>query len=112
MPRSRFIYHNGQVVAEFQNNELVRASPEFFAGPEHSLMIIPDTPDVVSPIDGTVIRGRAGMREHCKRHDVVPTAELAGLPPKPMTQPYEVPKAQREETKRYMSYLIDKMERK
>lgn len=112
MPRSRYIYHGGQVVAEFQNNELVRASPEFFAGPEHSLMIIPDAPDVVSPIDGTIIKGRAGLREHCKKHDVVLAADLQGLPPKPMVKPYEVPKAQREETKRYMSYLIDKMERK
>jgi len=42
--------------------------------------IIPDEPDFVSPIDRTVIRGRAGIREHCARHDVVPTRELAGLP--------------------------------
>ena len=28
----------------------------------------------------TVVSGRAGMREHCKKHDVVPTADLAGLP--------------------------------
>jgi hypothetical protein len=42
--------------------------------------IIPDLPDFVSPIDGKVYSGRAGMRNHCARHDVVPTADLKGLP--------------------------------
>lgn len=37
-------------------------------------------PDFVSPIDGKHYSGRAGMREHNKRHDVVPNAELKGLP--------------------------------
>jgi hypothetical protein len=42
--------------------------------------IMPDLPDFVSPIDGKTYSGRAGMRDHCARHDVVPTAELKGLP--------------------------------
>ena len=46
-------------------------------------MVIPDLPSFVSPIDNKVYSGRAGMREHCKIHDVVPTSELKGLPPKP-----------------------------
>lgn len=33
----------------------------------------------VSPIDGTIVNGRRGFEEHCKRHNVVPTAELKGL---------------------------------
>jgi hypothetical protein len=37
---------------------------------ESGIMIIPDLPDVVSPIDGSIIRGRAGMREHNRRHNV------------------------------------------
>ena len=49
---------------------------------------IPDIPDFVSPIDGSVVHGRAGMREHCKRYDVVPTNELKGLPPKPAVAQY------------------------
>ena len=44
--------------------------------------VMGDLPDFVSPIDGTLVSGRAGMREHCRKHDVVPTADLAGLPPK------------------------------
>ena len=43
-------------------------------------MIMPDLPDFVSPIDGKLYSGRAGMREHNLRHDVVPNAELKGLP--------------------------------
>jgi hypothetical protein len=42
--------------------------------------ILPDLPDFVSPIDGKTYSGRAGMRDHCARHDVVPTADLKGLP--------------------------------
>ena len=42
--------------------------------------IMPDSPDFISPIDRTVVRGRAGVRDHCARHNVVPTAELKGLP--------------------------------
>ncbi len=44
------------------------------------VMFVPDLPDFVSPIDGKRYSGRAGMREHCKVHDVVPNAELKGLP--------------------------------
>ena len=42
--------------------------------------ILPDLPDFISPIDGKLYSGRAGMREHCSRHDVVPNADLKGLP--------------------------------
>lgn len=52
-------------------------SSEGLSGP----MFIPDSPDFVSPIDGRHYSGRAGMREHCKIHDVVSNNELKGLPP-------------------------------
>ena len=42
--------------------------------------ILRDIPDFISPIDGTVVHGRAGIRDHCARHNVVPTSELKGLP--------------------------------
>lgn len=47
---------------------------------EDRTMVVGDLPDFVSPIDGTVVHGRAGLRDHCKKHNVVPTADLAGLP--------------------------------
>ena len=34
----------------------------------------------VSPIDGLAYSGKAGMREHNKRHDVVNHRDLKGLP--------------------------------
>jgi hypothetical protein len=49
--------------------------------------ILGDLPDFVSPIDGKVVKGRAGLRDHCARHNVVPTADLKGLP---MGRPAEV----------------------
>ena len=62
--------------------------PEQDTGRTGSHTIMGDLPDFVSPIDGSVVRGRAGMREHCKRHDVVPTADLKGLPVgRPQYQP-------------------------
>src|SRR5262245_2305215 len=50
--------------------------------------IVPDIPDFVSVIDGSIVRGRAGVREHCLKHDVVPTAELKGLPFKQAVDPW------------------------
>ena len=62
--------------------------PDGVGEPAKSYTVMGDLPDFVSPIDGSVVRGRAGLREHCKRHDVVPTADLQGLPPKPAIQQY------------------------
>jgi hypothetical protein len=42
--------------------------------------IMPDLPDFVSPIDGKQYSGRRGLRDHCDRHNVVPNADLKGLP--------------------------------
>jgi len=41
---------------------------------------IPDMPDFVSPVDGKLYSGRAGMREHNKRNNVVLNLDLKGLP--------------------------------
>lgn len=42
--------------------------------------VMPDLPDFVSPIDGRLYSGRRGLRDHCDRHNVVPNADLKGLP--------------------------------
>ena len=63
--------------------------PEGVAGPQEAVpSVLPDLPEFRSPIDGKVYSGRAGLRDHCARHNVVPTAELKGLPPKPAVQQY------------------------
>lgn len=46
-----------------------------------------------SPIDGTVVEGRRQFREHCLKHDVVPTSDLKGLPPKQMNTEYKPDRA-------------------
>jgi len=71
-----------------------------------SATIVGDIPDFVSPIDGSVVSGRAGLREHCLRHDVVPTAELKGLPPKPMVN-HQVDPAYREATRQTIANIIN-----
>lgn len=63
--------------------------PEGVAGPQEAVpSVLPDLPEFRSPIDGKLYSGRAGLRDHCARHNVVPTAELKGLPPKPAIQQY------------------------
>lgn len=73
MPRRSWVYIDG--VAYERGVDVIpeKACPS-------SVAFIPDLPDFVSPIDGKRYSGRAGMREHCSRHDVVPTRDLAGLP--------------------------------
>lgn len=62
-----------------------------------------DLPDFVSPIDGKTYSGRAGMREHCARHDVIPTADLKGLPFRTMNREHSPDRAgTREEIRRQL----------
>ncbi len=37
---------------------------------------MPDIPDFVSPVDGQVVHGRAGLRDHNKRHGVTNMADF------------------------------------
>lgn len=64
-------------------------SPSYYKGSDtpdgavrghNGVTIMPDLPDFVSPIDGKLYSGRAGLREHCLKHDVVPNEDLKGLP--------------------------------
>lgn len=66
-----------------------------------------DIPDFVSPIDGTVVSGRAGLRDHCHRHGVVPTADLAGLPPKPAVMEHNPSPQKRQQTKQVIADIIN-----
>lgn len=68
--------------------------------------ILGDAPDFVSPIDGSLVSGRAGLRDHCARHNVVPTADLAGLPTKPLVN-NNFDSGYREETKRTIASIIN-----
>ena len=67
--------------------------PEGAGESTRSHTVMGDLPDFVSPIDGSVVSGRAGLREHCKKHGVVPTADLKGLPFKQANQEYQPDRA-------------------
>ena len=70
-------------------------------------VIAPDLPDFVSPIDGKTYSGRAGLREHCAKHDVVPTADLAGLPPLPRQREIVRSREQIAQNKRTIAEIIN-----
>ena len=97
MTRQRWIYKaDGRVIDA--SHDTYDPGP---AGPA----IISDLPDFVSPIDGKLYSGRAGLRDHCAKHDVVPTAELAGLPTqRPMVEPS---REYREGTRRTIANVIN-----
>ena len=98
MARNRWIYKaDGRVIDCSQEQVEVESSGR--------VTIMPDLPDFVSPIDGKTYSGRAGMREHCRKHDVVPQAELAGLPNRrpPQTASAEY----REATRRTIADVIN-----
>lgn len=94
MPRRSFVQVNGRLYEKG-----VDVIPEQEGRPSHNVM--PDLPDFVSPIDGKVYSGRAGMRDHCARHDVVPTADLKGLPIGPPQQQPDYAAIRQELIKQY-----------
>jgi hypothetical protein len=57
--------------------------------------IMPDFADFVSPIDGTVIKGRKGYREHCKLHNVTGTGDFKEQWKKPRVDPVKADKPAR-----------------
>jgi len=99
MPRRCWVYING--IAYEKGVDLLPDSSGT------APMVFGDIPDFVSTIDGSVVRGRAGLRDHCARHGVVPMQEVQGLPPKPAVKPYELPTREREQTKRTMHQIAD-----
>jgi hypothetical protein len=85
----------------------VREDLKNYTLPRQTATVMGDIQDFVSPIDGTVVSGRAGLREHCLKHNVVPTAELKGLPMKTMNMEHQSSPEYREATKRTMAEIIN-----
>lgn len=96
MSRATYVWRNGELVEKHLAAPIDSESnvPGF----------IPDIQPFVSPIDGTVINSRTQYRDHCKRHDVVPTAELAGLPSQ--RNPAARTKQDQEQLKRQIADLV------
>lgn len=88
MSRYRAVYDSKGKAFEYENGELIWAREDALVSPSGTRLatVLGDIPEFVSPIDGTVVSGRAALREHCKKHNVVLTADLKGLPPKTMVR--------------------------
>ena len=72
-----------------------------------SAAVVGDNIRFVSPIDGTIVEGRAAMREHCRRHDVVPNQDLQGLKPRTFGGGVTVSQQESETRKRIMHQVLD-----
>ncbi len=102
--RRRFVFGNDMKLYpedDFPEDveRLHKNPPRFGRGPA----IHCDYEEFVSPLDGKAVRGRKAYRQHCKDHNVVPTRELKGLPPKHAVEEYKPDKAAiREELKRHI----------
>lgn len=90
MPRTSYVQINGVL---YDKSQPLPEGVEPTSGGNKSATFLPDLPDFKSPIDGSIVRGRAGLREHCSKHNVVPTADLAGLPPKRAVEEYKPDRA-------------------
>lgn len=58
-----------------EKGELIEVTPREDAGCH---FVQGDMPAFISPLDGSRIEGRAAYEAHCRKHNVVPTAELQG----------------------------------
>jgi hypothetical protein len=108
MARYRAVYDKQGKAFEYQDGILTWVRPDL-APPGQTAKgptVLGDIPDFISPIDGSLVSGRAGLRDHCARHNVVPTAELSGLPPKPFVQ-HDYSPEYREQTKRTIAEVMN-----
>lgn len=102
MARKSWVYVNGVAYERGVDDEALHQAQH-----PGTAKIMPDLPDFVSPIDGRTYSGRTGLREHCARHNVVPTADLAGLPPKPLVVPKEYSRREVEARKRNLAEIVN-----
>lgn len=92
--RTRFVFGNDKKLYEEGKfpegvEPLYKKRPVYGHGPA----IHGDFEPFVSPLDGKIVSGRKAYRQHCKDHDVVPTMELKGLPPKKAVEEYKPDRA-------------------
>jgi len=72
MTRSSWVYVDGVAIPKDQYHE----TSSLASGPT----IMRDTIELVSPVDGSYIRGRRAFHDHNIRNNVTPMADLQGLP--------------------------------
>jgi hypothetical protein len=109
MARKTYVQIGLELIDKEDHEALQRARRS--GGHSPGFTIVPDLPDFVSPIDGKRYSGRAGLREHCATHNVVPVADLAGLPPKPAHQLPTYTKREVEARRENLARIIDNYRR-
>ena len=63
-------------VYDEKRGELVPKEEYYASKADRGPIVFGDMPDVLSPIDGKIINGRSGMREHNRRHGVTFTEDF------------------------------------
>lgn len=110
MSKYRARYDKHGKAYEWQDGTLVWIRDDLRAPSElgrSAAAVFGDNHRFISPIDGTVVDGRAAMREHCARHNVVPNQELAGLKPRTYGHGVTVSRQESEARKRIMHQVLD-----
>jgi len=102
MARKSYVQINGKLY-----DKSLPLPSEAVESSQHRHMVAGDLPEFVSPVDGKLYSGRAGLREHNARNNVVLAADLAGLPPKTLHQDYTPTRQQREETRQTIAEIIN-----
>lgn len=70
--RRRWIYRNGEPVAEYAGDELVWASDTYYEQDDKDVHhVMPDIKPYRSMVDGSIIEGRAQHRAHLKAHGLI-----------------------------------------
>ena len=105
MARKSYVQIGLELIDKEDHEALARARGQQSGAPRYSVM--PDLPDFISPIDGKSYSGRAGLREHCVTHNVVPVEDLAGLPPAPAYKLPTYTKREVEARKENLARIVD-----
>lgn len=75
MPRSRTVWKDGQLFAEYVDGELTYLNPDYRAPNRSETVQAPmymrDIGEYLSPLDGQMITSRSQHRDHVRKHDVV-----------------------------------------
>lgn len=105
--KSRSVYDQQGKAYETKDGEIVWVRKGYKLGHQGpSTSIISDIDPFISPIDGKIIGSRRQLNDHCKRHNVVPTADLKGLPPLTMQNELKVDQKEREVRKRIIGQVM------
>lgn len=86
MARSRTIWKDGQLFAEYEGDKLVYLNPSYRPPARSDAvkapMVVRDMGEYVSPVDGSHITSRSQHRDHLRAHDLIEVGNerLKGMP--------------------------------